>query len=593
MKSRTKISAKELEQILNHNGDFLDIRDFEIEVNCNIQLTGREYKKVKFINCSFLEGSFIYIPSGITLMLIDCDTKFDIGIHSNERESSNSEITISECRFEYLDISDIYLNKLRISNSKIVELKIGNIDIQYGVFSIYNLEVKGDVNLYEIRNIEKIYIRNTSIDGALDINDLENGELNVIKTTVGEEVDISKSKLANITFDRFNANGSVLINNSNITEYYLESSVFEKLFLIEYNFENNNIPLPSIDKFELLSCSFNGGFYLNIEAPNDELLIIKKLEITCTSSSSGDASFNQIEAKHCHFKGYNKNSTIILNKCKLSYQCFFFQFINDGKIVFNGDTWTETSEVFFVESYLGKTIFIGVNFKIISHINFYDSDISQIAFTSTKWMEEHAIFQLSKKVEFKKDENLSQFPHLLDQKLEESNNAQLFYNNRRELFRQLKSASEKQNDRINTLGFLRLEMMAYRKYLHESKNAPLMDKFILAMEWTNDYGMNWVKPVLFAIGFTFLLGIPITIALNPELPPLQFWLDCDCYFYEFISSYLKNFPQLLNPIHSLDKMTQNPDIIPFYIIWIDYLQRLIMAFFIVQTVSAFRKYIKK
>ena len=593
MKNRTKISANDLEQILSSKESFLDVRDVEIESDFVIRLTGRKFLKIKFINCYFLEGAHFTMPSDMRLMLIDCDAKSFINISSQENDSSSSEITISECRFEYLSISDIYLDILRILYSKIVELKIGNIDIQSGVFSIFNVEVKEDATLYEIRNIEKIYIDNTSIDGAFDIKNLRNGSLSLIKTTVGEEFDISNSELLNITFDRFIAQGSALVSNSKIDVYDLESCKFEKLFHVDYDFSNESNPVHFIEKVSILSCSFDGGFYFNDDSESNEFLIINRLEINSTSSSSGDVTFYQVETNHCHFSGYNKNSAYIFKWCKLSTQFFFYQFINDGKIVFIGDSWTKTTNLFFIESYLGKAMFIGVNFEIVPQINFYDTDISQISFTSTKWMDERGTLQFSKKVEFKKDDNLSEFPHVQERQIEESENAQIFYTNRKELFRQLKSASERQNDRINALEFLRLEMMAYRKYLHESKNALLMDKFILAMEWTNDYGMNWVKPVLFAIGFTFLLGIPITFGLNPDLLPIQFWLDCNCHFYEFTSSYIRNLPQLLNPIHSLDKMTSNPETIPSFVIWIDYLQRLIVAFFIVQTISAFRKYIKK
>ena len=120
-----------------------------------------------------------------------------------------------------------------------------------------------------------------------------------------------------------------------------------------------------------------------------------------------------------------------------------------------------------------------------------------------------------------------------------------------------------------------------------------IDRFILWVGQTNSFGQNWFKPAILAIVFTvvfytmFIVGLSERLSFTINLSPESVLVTID----EFIKhSYA--LPQLLNPAHNLKKVFSDYSQIGFIVHFWDSILRIVLAFFIFQIVSAFRKYMK-
>jgi hypothetical protein len=167
----------------------------------------------------------------------------------------------------------------------------------------------------------------------------------------------------------------------------------------------------------------------------------------------------------------------------------------------------------------------------------------------------------------------------------------------KEIYRQLKYALEKQGNRISSLRFKALEMKTYKQETFIKvkwyKRIFNVDRFVLWVGQSNDFGMNWLKPVLLAIGFSLLFHFLIIVGISDKLtysPNLSFQsIETTWNVYR---ENLSSLPQLMNPTHLLSRIYPNNSNLNFNVHLLDYLLKVILAFFIFQTVSAFRKYVK-
>ncbi|WP_338814185.1 hypothetical protein V9L05_02030 [Bernardetia sp. Wsw4-3y2] len=169
----------------------------------------------------------------------------------------------------------------------------------------------------------------------------------------------------------------------------------------------------------------------------------------------------------------------------------------------------------------------------------------------------------------------------------------------REIYRQIRFVLERQGDKIASLKFKSVEMETHKnevinrfqyKWYHD-----LQDKIILLSGWTNDFGRSWFKPVRLMIPITiffyFLIitGVSNKLSYCPNLFSIQSWYITLCEY----CNYINIMPQLLDPTHSLSRIfIDNKYItIGFWAYFFDYFYKVILAFFIFQVISAFRKYV--
>ena len=119
---------------------------------------------------------------------------------------------------------------------------------------------------------------------------------------------------------------------------------------------------------------------------------------------------------------------------------------------------------------------------------------------------------------------------------------------------------------------------------------------ILIVSETNDFGINWLKPVIWTFWIT--LGFYVLIIEAVYFDELSKVVSCLCSDITLITNPLykeiKLLPELFNPTRTLTKHVWESTNckVGFWASTFDMLLRIILAFFIFQTVTAFRKYYK-
>jgi len=151
----------------------------------------------------------------------------------------------------------------------------------------------------------------------------------------------------------------------------------------------------------------------------------------------------------------------------------------------------------------------------------------------------------------------------------------------REACRQLKLAMVGHQDKVSELQFHSLEMGAYRKIVRKEKWWTNMnDRLTLLGGSTNKFGRDWTLPVALFIPIITLTYIALLWS-QYELPPWEnsFW---SCYNWP---DYFK----LFNPTHRISQLFGGaaPSGLAAFV---DFLSKIISAFFIYQIVAAFRKF---
>lgn len=160
----------------------------------------------------------------------------------------------------------------------------------------------------------------------------------------------------------------------------------------------------------------------------------------------------------------------------------------------------------------------------------------------------------------------------------------------------LKQNALKMNDSVNVLKFKKMEMDAYRKYLISKLSATetsgislfknridtFLDLAILHLnKWSNSYGNNFLKGILFTLSVWFIFFSWFIISRD-GLGNNFIWTD-EHYLKEAI-----NYLWIFNGIEEIAKGTSVAwgNIFPYF------LGKILLIYGIYQTIAAFRKYNK-
>lgn len=325
---------------------------------------------------------------------------------------------------------------------------------------------------------------------------------------------------------------------------------------------NHNLP----EEIWIQDSKFKNG----IEFSGD-CFTIDKLTVVFSEKSSGVIDFREIYFSEVNLKGNNFNNSLFLRDCTYD-RLFLSHLFNKSLISFNNNNPDgkkgNPSELRIQNSNLGNTEFYDFDFSSYPVVRIIDSRLDNIFVNGVEWF---ASTQLQV------DELETDPKKILSQ--------------RREIYRQLKLAAEKQSDRITALEFKTKEVETHRLTLELGK-VKKADRWAILAGKTNDHGQDWIKPlwtiILVSLGFFF----PLFFIADAEI---NFWPDFSMDGIKLLGSKLsdhsKVIPQLFNPTRRVSDMFKVIEY-PFWVYLLDGLQRIILAFFIFQIVSAFRKFVK-
>lgn len=369
--------------------------------------------------------------------------------------------------------------------------------------------------------------------------------------------------------------------------FEIAGCIFEDLiFFIGSDDEKITKPFEAPQEIWLQDNKFQNGFRFNADRMN-----VNKLIIIFSEKSTGVLEFENSYFNNVSLLGNNFNNSLFFRDCFYE-NLTFSNFFNRALISFNNNVQANSNPAYkefkIENSNLGNTEFYDFDFSKFAIIRIINSRIDNIYSFGVKWFEENQL-----QLDEKETSNLK----ILSQK--------------REIYRQLKFAAEKQSDRITALSFKAREINTHKLYLIEKRGEQpktvlqkllrclrtlrdldfLSDSVSINLGKTNCHGQNWIYPLLWIFGIT-LAFYPLLMILADQDITFAWNLSPEGWnlFWKKFGSHSKAIPQLFNPARRLSDLFDNTDSTTLHIL--DGFHRIILAFFIFQIVSAFRKFVK-
>ncbi len=524
------------------------------------------YPRITIVNCLFnydivfdsaeFIGSieFIHCEFTGTISLLSCRNKpirRTDSIDSSEVENfliftkcTAQSVLIEECKFSN---GLTFRDQCKIGRLKIRELNWYH--YQNGTIP-FMLELdSSEFGMLQFRNFvcHKLNLSSSSISDAISGTDMKIGRFNIRKTVFKDCVIES------------------------LLECHLEiqDSVFKGVFRLEsfdHLLDISNCAFEGetdlyMPRFDAVLHLTNITLLMSLQVRGDQF---KEIKIDGGNRMSGEARIYSSRILILLLE--NNFSQFDLTFEKNTFQDIYISnYISKGSLsLLNSKFKGENTAFSLIASDLGKAKLMNFSFKECDSVTITDSFLSEISFTSTTWFTDNRMHS-----------GRENYPE-----------------KRREVYRQLKQAAEKQGDKINSLEFQARELKAFKKMLSCWSETSLNDRLILILSETNDFGLSWLRPLwlLLVITLIFYLLIVVSISSTLKFAPATNTDELATTLVLFLenSSILI---QMLNPAHNLSHMFSKNELTTSTY-WLDGIHRIIAAFLLVQIVSAFRKFVK-
>lgn len=531
----------------------------------------------------------------------------------------SEELNFSSCASDLLKLEGT-IGSINFSGGKItkgeLEVTTESLLLSEGL-SIDEMDLHGGIKKARLVNIglDNLYVSNILVASAVDnlkglflfgTTDLES--LSVSEMTVMGVMECANLKgKTDLRLTEMDI-GSFSMFGSEATDCTIQDSIFEEIIFKNSSSsigENRKIELVNVEVTGLVSFSKSRGNkrievtssqiknlafrsvsagYLQIDETAIEAIDLngysgdfRLIEGSKTKLTSGLAN-KLLEVRNCHISNFEVAKFSLgdvrienlhpwkFNCSEVLFKSLLLRDFRMDKLKSQEDTEGQMSFVnklitkskgnlTFDNCDLSRMRFNSCFFESFEELNVRSSKLDEIKCTSTTW-------PTKVKSEFnnEKDDNFEV----------------------REACRQLKMAMANHHDRINELKFHALEMNAYEKIVRAtSLRKNWNDKFSLLGGLTNDFGLNWWKPVL--LGFFIVLAHYILLIGSHY--SIDCWQELQFHFNTV------DFLTLFNPTHRIDHLSLRGSIGPGAAIW-DTSSRIFSSFFIYQTVVAFRKFRK-
>jgi hypothetical protein len=550
---------------------------------------------IYFINCEFKDEVLF---ENITA------NQFDLFLSPN-----GQNITFFNCKF--LNRLAFYGTETRIRKS----------------LGFTNCTFEGAVTINDLQIQERLNIKNCTFQDYFGINEIKIlKELHLEDNTFNDYVSFIDVTSDTLTFGSSNQfDGKVTLNSCNFNEgihinestfkdevsfifietkgkgLTIQSATFEKSFDINY-FYSQAQPYNGINKYNISNTKFLSG--LNIIGTR-ELLgsypMVDEIIIDFSSTLSGSILISKMNVSVILLKGHNTAAKLTL-KDILVKAIHINDFINEGGLIFSNlaasshefeskpnSELNKYSGFHIGDSNLGKAQFFQVNFRSFNTIDFHNVMLTEISTSLVTWFTPKQLDHTqTKTAKLKvKDNQYGKIHSELREKLI------AVFHSRKEIYRQLKFASQKQGDIPLSHEFQRREMEYYHLIVKHERPRQLSEFLILWSSFSNNFGQSWLRALWGLLVASFVSYIPIAIVISNKLdftnidflgsPLVGNLLDA-------ISDNFKLWFILLNPTHRISDLAENIGNVSTWLYFWDMLSRIVVAYFIFQTVTAFRKF---
>jgi hypothetical protein len=548
----------EFEQTVIFQGNslksLLNIGESIVFLNCRFE------SKIIFKHCKspdYKQNNEIQQPKAIQfsggwcneLNITDCN--FPSGLLFNNAEGKETVINwleINNCKFN----SEIRFEKAQIHTMCDINFN----RFTSGGISFNNSEISSGLRLtFNIGTYNNIYLRENEFKKQIFIYGGEYNRINIEDCKLKEKIDL-------------------LINDIK-EEVLLKNNTFEERFHIDCKDQSNNsISSKSPNEIWIQNNKFLNGFYYNFE-----FLKVANITLIFSEKSSGVIDLENGCFEEIDIVGNNFNNSTFFRDCKF-VNLRLINFFNRALLSFNNNNpqiehKNSPIEFLIQNSNLGNTEFYDFDFSIYPTTRIIDSRLDNIFFNGVEWFEPDQL---------QVDESENDQKKILSQK--------------REIYRQLKLAAEKQSDRITALEFKAREVETHNRLLGKEKFlsrkwwSQVGDRAAISVGTTNNHGQNWIKPLLLILGITTVFFPLLFVLADPGISFRPNWTaQGGNFFLSKVCEHGAAWPQLFNPTRRVSDLFEEIAQ-PFWFYFLDGFHRIVLAFFIFQIVSAFRKFVK-
>ncbi|SDC23688.1 hypothetical protein [Pedobacter soli] len=385
----------------------------------------------------------------------------------------------------------------------------------------------------------------------------------------------------------------------------LFGSHFERAFFIDYNALVHE-GYSGILQYSIDSCRFASGLIVKGARGDGKWTSpVKMIILELTPNLSGNLNFSDLDVGKIFMQGYNNSANISFTNVAVN-EPSICETNNQGGIIFSGlraskIQWADDQDPLLIRSsavkmnntHLGKALFFQSDLNSYDLIDLHNVVLTDISTSNLTWfspsqLENHRIDSANETLKSAKRSGkryeITAAREVLYQRL----------NAVREIYRQLKFASQKQGDTPQSLEFQRHELYYYKQAVTHQRPRQWSEYLILWSSASNNYGQSWLRALTGLVVFSLASYIPVGFLASDKLDYNHFassWKDLEISFWVILEN-LKMWIVLLNPTHRIKDLTENIDQSPKIIYLFDLLSRIIVSYYIFQMVSAFRKFSK-
>jgi hypothetical protein len=349
--------------------------------------------------------------------------------------------------------------------------------------------------------------------------------------------------------------------------------------------------VATVNTLFLENCDFQGGFEFSSDNSTSATLNCTNLTIRRSTLLKGNLSFETANIGKTTIAGTNSSANLSFRNTQIN-QIAINHFTNLGKLYFaDVNALASTGSIFSInKTALGTSIFLNVDLSGFEKVIIKHSHLTDILFTDVKWFSTKQLNPTDTfnetimpgiNLKFRKDADLKAWSLVKTNK---------------EVYRQLKYAATKQGDAVQSLIFQGEEMNEFNKELdfYAFRWKSIGNRTMMLINRSNDYGNNWVKPIVLLLSLNLLFFFLITVAQSEQFYWHLSFRGEDCRkTWDLLSANNGAYWSILNPVRRLSDIYEHNKK-PFdgtTIFW-DYFSRIFVSYFLFQIVSAFRKYSK-
>lgn len=480
--------------------DKIVIRDCEI--NSGIKFTNCKFEKgVVFHNVQSTNYNSTYNPNNESVCFENSEATF---LTFENNCFLDRSLTIKkDCKIETLNITDfgnrnagIILKNSSINYLQIVQTK-SQIHFSNSIFqNSTRLEsIFGDVSFVKNEFVKEIMIWNLECPNSFTLN------YNLFKDNY--EIEASRIKSLAIIGDTFEK--GVKFENRNLSPGTMIETYLNNFYISETNF---------IEGFD-----FNG---LGKE--------LQKLTIKISPELKGVLNIDNWIIEETIISGINQNLKLLFKSIKFKF-LLINDFTNFSDISFdrckgNGDE----AILNLINSDLGTTRFNEFDLKSFQALQLNNVTIDKIRPSNVNWFEDNQVeIEVHNQTKSEKAKR------------------------KREIYRQLKQALKNHGNQIDSLIFQARELECLRDEFKNSKNYKYGERLIMTVSQSNDYGLNWLKPVGIVILITLLVYVLILPGISDQiLFSTSFNIDDIQHTWNVLLINLKTFWFLFNPVRNFE-----------------------------------------